>query len=153
MLNILTFTINNAKYGFNILQVKEVNDNLNYSVVPTSDKRIRGLLNIRGQIITIFDLKMILGLGEAFFSKTTKNIILKSESETENLVKEYQIKLSSNDVIGFMVDKVNDVIELEKVRIQPPPANNTKKYIQGIVQFDNELLTILNVNEMALNNI
>ena len=154
MLNILTFTINGVLFGFNVLQIKEINDSNNYTEVPKADKNVRGILNIRGQIITIFDMKQIFRWGTTEISSSTKNIIFKTEHETENLPPEYQLHYSSNDIFGFMVEKINDIVEVSADALLPPPANIdkiAKEYIHGIVQLKEGIVTLLKVEKLIEN--
>ena len=154
MLSILTFTVKDTLFGFNALQIKEINDTHDYSVVPGSDQQIRGILNIRGKIITIFDLSQILGWDTTATTSTIKNIIFKTEHETENLDPEYQIHYTSNDIFGFMVEKINDIVEIAEESLQPPPANIdkiAKEYIKGVVRLKEGLVTLLKVENLIEN--
>ena len=153
MHNILVFTINEQLFGFNVLQIKEIDDSRSYFVVPKSDKSIRGILNIRGQIITIFDLRQIFGWDATTLTGSTKNIIFKTEHETEFLNTEYQLH-TSNDVFGFMVEKICDIENVSDDSIQPPPANVdriSKEYITGVVELKEGILTLLDVEKLIEN--
>ncbi len=88
MKQITTFYVGNTFCGVNILQAKEINDHMNYTMVPDSPEYIKGLLNLRGQIITVFDLAKRLGRDATIINNDTRNLILKTDKEAAELFKQ-----------------------------------------------------------------
>lgn len=150
MIQLTTFYVQDTLFGINILQVKEINNQMRYTPVPDSADYIKGLFNLRGQIITIFDLAKRLGRGDTVISEKTRNLILKTDQETTLLREQFKLSEIGNDAVGFIIDKIGDVIEIDEEMIQQAPANVgdiSKEFIKGVFELKNELLIILNVNE------
>ncbi len=133
----VTFKIDDNLLGINILNVREINKVLDATPVQHSPNYVWGLVNLRGQTVTVFDLGIRLGLEQRILNIDSHNIILKKDS------------------VGFLVDNIGDVIEIEEERIEPPPANIEgiqSKYIEGIAKLDNELLIILSADKIIEHN-
>lgn len=148
-----TFYIGETFFGIEILQVKEINNLNRYTFVPDCPDYIIGLLNLRGQIITIFDLAKRIGLSKTEQGKNTRNVILKTDDETRKHRDDKLLKQRlGNDPVGFMVDRVGDVVEIKDEQIVKAPANITdiaKEFISGVVELEKELLIILNLAEVV----
>lgn len=150
MIQLTTFYVKDTLFGINILQVKEINNQIRYTPVPDSADFIKGLFNLRGQIITIFDLAKRLSREDTVIGEKTRNLILKTDQETTLLREQFKLAEIGNDAVGFIIDKIGDVIEIDEEHIQQPPANVgdiSKEFIKGVFELKNELLIILNVNE------
>lgn len=150
MIQLCTFYVKDTLFGINILQVKEINDHLKYTPVPDSVSYIKGLFNLRGQIITIFDLSKRLGQGETVTGEKTRNLILKTDTETASIQDSSHILKTGDDATGFIIDRISDVIEISEDDIQKAPANVgdiSKEFISGVVELNKELLILLNIKE------
>ncbi len=99
-------------FGINIKKVKEINRNANYIKIPLTEEYIAGLFNMRGQVVTIFDLANLLNLKDCK-NKNKSCIILKTKTD-------------SDDYIGFLIDKPGDVIDIEEKWCEPASANLEK---------------------------
>ena len=129
---ILTFYLCGNLYGLDIKIVKEINRNIEYTPVPDAPPHIIGLLNMRGQVVTIFNLAKLIGYEQQ--SKKSNCIILKSET-------------NDPDYIGFLIDSPGFVVEVDNNECEPPPANiskKEKKFISKIAKLEKELLRIIN---------
>lgn len=149
-----TFYVGNTFFGINILQVKEINNNMRLTPVPDSPESIKGLMNLRGQIITIFDLSVRLGRQATGITKNTRNLIMKTDAETLRLRSDgllTSVDLVGNDGVGFIVDEIGDVVEVDADEIEPAPANVQdvqKEFISGVVELEDRLLILLKVAEL-----
>lgn len=154
-MQLITFFLGKSYFGINILQVREINNLLRYTEVPDSSPFIRGLLNLRGQIITIFDLAGRLGRPVTEIREKTRNLIMKTDAETEYLREQGLLgpgHMIGTDALGFVVDAVSDVVEVEESNIQPPPPNISgieAKFISGVAEMKSELLIILNIKSLV----
>jgi purine-binding chemotaxis protein CheW len=148
-----TFYVGKTYFGIPILQVREINHNLRITEVPDSAPYIKGLLNLRGQIVTLFDLAVRLGRPTTEISPHTRNLILKTDLDTTKLREQGLLREKiGDDAVGFIVDRVADVVETDEHEIVPPPANVQdvqKEFITGVVELDRELLIVLNVAELV----
>ncbi|HPY96865.1 MAG TPA: chemotaxis protein CheW [Candidatus Cloacimonadota bacterium] len=151
MMQFTTFYVGKTLFGVNILQVKEINNQMKYTPVPDSADFIKGLFNLRGQIITIFDLAKRLGRHDTDIQDKTRNLILKTDVETALIRSSNKIEEIGHDAVGFIIDRIGDVIEVEDTDIQSAPANVgdiSKEFIKGVVELKDDLLIILNVQEI-----
>ena len=152
MAQFCTFYVGETFFGINILQVKEINNNMELTRVPDSPDYIKGLLNLRGQVITIFDLAIRLGRDATQITPQTRNLLMKTDADTETMRHEGILRETvGNDPIGFIVDRIGDVIEVEDQAIAPAPANIgdiQKEVIAGVVELENDLLILLHVGEL-----
>lgn len=144
----VSFQLDDQLFGIDIRQVREINRHLDLTPVPLAPDYVRGLVNLRGQIITILDLKKRLGLGSAELSNISHNIILKTEAELGSHRIEDESLSTISDKASFWVDAIGDVITIDTIEIDPPPANMGEvdgKYLSGVVKLDNRLLSILSI--------
>lgn len=131
---VLTFYLNNNLFGIDIKLVKEINRNVEFTPVPDAQSEVMGLFNMRGQIVTIFNLAKMIGIKD-FEQKinTLTCIILKSLDNDQNQV-------------GFAIDKPGDVIDVDRNECELPPANVSiieSDYIKNVVKLDKNLLLII----------
>jgi len=130
-----TFYVGNALFGMDILKVQEINKILDMTVVPQASEYVKGILNLRGQIVTIIDLGIKLGLSSIEIGPDTRNIIVNSK----------------NEYIGLLVDRIGDVERTTEDNIEAPPANIggvKAKYFEGVYMKENSLIGILNVEKV-----
>lgn len=152
-----TFMLGDLYMGINILLVREINRSLECTPVPGAPEYIRGMLNIRGRVITLFDLKKRLGWSHAQMSskggqegnRKQYNVILKTHSEVLQINRDLAHQYCPwEDPVGLVVDQLGDVRDIVDDNILPPPANLkgiSAHFVQGVVEFERTLLVILNV--------
>ncbi len=139
----LFFTLDDEKYALKTDNIKEIVDLQNIRKVPKSNKCIRGVTNIRGELIPVIDLKVRLNIGEIISTRKTSLIIV-------NIIDNSDGKIVP---IAIMVDSVVEVEEILEVDILETPVFGTKideKYVQNIVRFDDNYITLLKI-EVLLN--
>lgn len=147
-----TFQLNEELFGIDILQVREINKQMDMTVVPHAPEYIRGLINLRGQIVTIFDLTKRIGL-EVDDSKPAHVIILKTESEMQNLRGQdgSEDLVFTGDKVGLLVDEIGDVVTVPEENIDLPPANVGKidgQYLSGVIKLDNSLISVISLQKV-----
>jgi len=130
---VLSFYINDSFFGINITLVREINRNVEYTPVPDAKPYIVGLFNMRGQVVTLFNIAELMGLQEGEELSRNTCIILKAPANDPNQ-------------IGFLIDKPGDVIDLDKEEWELPPANVVGlegEYINRVVKLKDKLLIII----------
>ncbi len=130
-----TFYVGGALCGINILNIQEINKNFDITQVPQAADYVKGILNLRGRIVTIIDLGTKLGLEPVTESKDNRNIIVNSEDEH----------------IGLLVDAISDVVSAGQDEIEPSPSNigGVKgKFFQGVIKTEKSLIGILDIDEV-----
>jgi purine-binding chemotaxis protein CheW len=149
----VTFHLRGQLFGLEILLVREINQIIECTQVQHAPPFILGLVNLRGQIVTIFDLCVRLGLASSQATDTTHNVVMKSNDELAVIgAREGRGDLrSSDDMVGLRVDAIGEVVELEEERIEPAPANIgqvSARFIAGVVALPGELLVLLRPEEL-----
>ena len=152
MRQFVTFKIENQSFGIDIDAVREINQQVSITAVPQAPGFVRGLVNLRGQIVTIIDLGVRLGLPPRDLSNTNHNVILKTEEELAALsARQGGTSLKTcRDVAGLLVDEIGNVVE-ETEQMEPRPANVgsvESRFLQGVIKRQDELLLILNLEEV-----
>ena len=135
VVELATFFVGDALCGMDILKVREINKIMNMTKVPQAPEYVRGILNLRGRIITIIDLGKRLGLSSTEMSDESCNIIIDSQ----------------NEYIGLLVDRISDVVQAETDKIEPTPANmggGYGKFVEGVFKTEEKLIGILDVEAM-----
>jgi purine-binding chemotaxis protein CheW len=100
MVELATFYVGTSLCGMDILKVQEINKLVEMTVVPQAPDYVMGILNLRGQIVTIIDLGKKLGLSSTEMSPDTRNIIVNSKGE----------------YIGLLVERISDVVTSDRER-------------------------------------
>jgi purine-binding chemotaxis protein CheW len=136
----LAFEMNQELYCVNILKVKEIREWKAPSLLPNAPQYIKGVINIRGDIVPVVDLRMKFGFA-AEYTATTIIIVLDV------------CTLGTTKTIGMVVDSVYDVLQVDDVTIKDVSASSGhkyKKYVKGLCQWQDRLVTALDIDE-ALN--
>ena len=140
----LTFMLGAETYGLPILQVKGINQMQPLTHVPRMPSFIKGVINLRGKIIPIIDLRLKFGLEEAEHNDRTCIIVVELEEGGRQS--------------GFIVDEVSEVLDVTSDNIEPPPADAglTLEYLTGIGKAKGKVIMlldpfkILSQNEMSM---
>jgi purine-binding chemotaxis protein CheW len=130
-----SFYVGEALCGMDILKVQEINKLIEMTRVPQAPEYVLGILNLRGEIVTIIDLGKKLGLKSTELSNKTRNIIVNSNEEH----------------IGLMVEQISDVFQAEWENVDAPPANIggvQGKYFTGVFKTKDRLIGILDVEKV-----
>jgi purine-binding chemotaxis protein CheW len=130
-----TFYVGEALCGMDILKVQEINKLIEMTRVPQAPEYVLGILNLRGEIVTIVDLGKKLSLKSTDMSDKTRNIIVNSNGEH----------------IGLMVERISDVVQAKWEKVEAPPANIggvQGKYFTGVFKTEDRLIGILDVEKV-----
>jgi purine-binding chemotaxis protein CheW len=131
----VTFKLDNEKYGIKVMQVQEVLRMTEIAPVPGAPDYVLGIINLRGNVVTVMDTRKRFGLMEAEPDDATRIVIIEAE----------------NQVVGILVDSVAEVVDLQASEIETAPNvgnDESSKYIQGVCSRDNELLILVDVNKL-----
>lgn len=148
-----TFRLGEALFGVDVLLVDEINRQLDVMPVAGAPDYVRGLLNLRGQIVTVIDLGAKIGAGAVPITAQSRCVVLKSSRMIARFRETGQLEDdTSPDMVGLLVSRVEDMVAVEQADIDPAPANIGEmagKYIAGVVQMEGELLNLLKVREIV----
>ncbi len=137
-MKLLSFRLWGELFAVNITSVKEINRQITCTPTPTAYPFIMGLYNMRGQIVTVFDLPHMLGYEPINKDKPINCIILKTRKEMP-------------DIVGFAVDEPEDVLVIDESLCDNPPANvdeQVKEKLLGVYELDNDLLLIIDEDKL-----
>ncbi len=135
ILQLVTFKLSSEEFGVDILKVQEIIKMMNVTKIPNAPVFIEGVINLRGKIIPIVDLRKRLGFKDREYDKSTRIIVV----ELDGLV------------LGFIVDSVSEVLRIPENTIEPPPsmvAGIESEYIEGVGKLDDRLLILLELKKI-----
>lgn len=141
MLQLVGFDIADESFGVDILKVQEIIRSASVTAVPNSPEFVEGVINLRGNIIPVVDLR--------------KRLYLYNEANADK--RAWVLILNLNErVVGFIVDQVTHVIKVPEESVQPAPeiviAGLESQYIQGVCELENHLLVILNFSRVLFHD-
>ena len=126
-MQVVVFELGNALFAISTDVVQSINDTMNVTKVPRAPKFIKGLINLRGSIKTLVDINLILNIDD---NNAKENIMILSIEKEE---------------IAIEVDFVKEVIEIDKDDIRIIDECD-KPFMYGVIKFDDELITLLDMN-------
>ena len=132
---LLTFTLGKEEYGIDILKVQEIRGYDAVTTIANAPEFIKGVINLRGIIVPIVDLRIKFKLGNVTYDETTVVIILNV----------------ANRVVGMVVDGVSDVISLKADQIKPAPEFGSSldvQYLQGLGTVDERMLILVDIEKL-----
>jgi purine-binding chemotaxis protein CheW len=146
----VTFYIKGFLFGLDIFSVREIHKQLEYTEVPLAPEEVLGLVNLRGQILTMIDTSLLLKLGNSEVNKNSRYIILKTKMK----ILDDEID-TDGEIYGLLVDKIGDVIETEPNKIEAVPSNLNAitsglnvEYVKKILKLDNNIMMVLNLEQL-----
>jgi purine-binding chemotaxis protein CheW len=150
---ISTFVLGNTLLGLDILLVKEVYRSVSITPIPDAPDHIRGLLNLRGRVVTVMDLDICLRRQNKIKKEENYLLILKTDDEIKGYQKKGNLVGVSlgDDIAGFLIDQMDDVIEIEADEVVPPPPNLEEvegELVEGIIKKGNRLVILLDITKV-----
>ncbi len=130
-----TFYVGDILLGVDICTVQEINRQAEATRVPHAPQHVRGVINLRGDVATVIDLRTVLGLERADVTRDSRNLIIHSDGEA----------------IGLLVDRVADIVAIDAADVSPSPANLKGvdgRYFQGVYTTELELVVLLDVEQV-----
>lgn len=135
----LTFIMADEEYGVDILCVQEIRGWENATPIPNAPKHIKGVINLRGTIVPIVDLRQCFGMEAIEYTAVTVVIVLKVKHD------------EGSRIMGIVVDAVSDVYALSESEMRPAPdlgdAIETE-FIKGLVTVNERMVILLNINSL-----
>lgn len=135
----LTFTLGREGYGIQILKVREIIGYMDITAVPRTPCHVKGVINLRGQVISVLDLRMKFGMEEAARTEETCIIVVETRAGGR--------KLS----IGLIVDKVSEVLNIAEEAIEDAPAFGMSvdaQFILGMGKIGQSVKILLDIDKV-----
>jgi len=134
-LQLVSFNIGTEEFGVDILKVQEINRMVEITRVPQAPHYVEGVINLRGKVIPIVDLRKRFGLELKEHDKNTRIVV---------------VDIGGN-IMGMIVDSVSEVLRLPASTIEPPPEIVTgvnAEYIKGVAKLEDRLLIFLDLSRV-----
>jgi purine-binding chemotaxis protein CheW len=131
----ISFAISDEDYGVDIQTVKEVIRKKEITRLPKAPAFVKGVINLRGDVIPIIDLRERFNMEQQEYTNMTRVIVVEVEGRS----------------IGMVVDSVSHVIRIEEGQIEPPPpcvGKVSEEYIRGVGKVDEKLIVLLNIDHI-----
>ncbi len=135
LLQLVSFKIGPEEFGVDITKVQEINRMVDITKVPQAPAFVEGVINLRGKVIPIIDLRKRLGVAHQENDKNTRIVVVDIDSH----------------VMGMIVDSVSEVLRIPVSTIEPPPDIATganAEYIQGVAKMEDRLLIFLDLSRV-----
>ncbi len=135
----LTFTLADEEYGIGILKVKEINGMIPITSVPRTPDFVKGVINLRGKVIPVIDLRLKFGMPAIDYTDRTCIIV---------------VEIEANDMtiqIGIVVDAVSEVLNIKEEEIENAPSFGTSinmDYILGMAKIDSGVKILLDIDRV-----
>ena len=131
----VTFRLDDEVYGINVMQVQEVLRVSEIAPVPGAPEYVLGIINLRGNVVTVIDTRERLGLSGKEVDDATRIVIIEADKQ----------------VVGILVDSVAEVVDLRMSEVESAPNvgnDESSKYIQGVATHNKELLILVDLNKL-----
>jgi purine-binding chemotaxis protein CheW len=134
-LQCVTFSLDGETYGINVMQVQEVLRETEVAPVPGAPAYVLGIINLRGNVVTVIDARLRFGLQPKPSDDLTRVIVIEVRRQ----------------IVGILVDSVAEVVDVDRSSIDSAPSAGTAetaKYIQGVVNRASDLLILIDLNKL-----
>ncbi|MCP4448581.1 MAG: chemotaxis protein CheW [Myxococcales bacterium] len=131
---LLTFFLGQEEFGFPILQVQEVRRFVEVTPVPNVEKYVRGIINLRGAVVPVIDLRRRLGLPEGNYGNNSVIVVVTLHDR----------------IFGVLVDAVSDVVDVDdgKVEDMPDLCSSDLDCLESVVRAGEKIVIVLNIEEL-----
>jgi purine-binding chemotaxis protein CheW len=133
-IQLATFHVDDMCLALKIGLIQEIIRDVKITPVPHAPPQVRGVINLRGEVTTVIDLRQVLGLAALKSTADTQTLIVRSQGES----------------IGLIVDRVGDICAVDVASIVPPPPNLDSvdgRFFQGVCQRKTEIILVLDLEE------
>ncbi|NWN91679.1 chemotaxis protein CheW [Marinobacter adhaerens] len=135
ILQYVTFQLENETYGLNVMQIQEVLRYTEIAPVPGAPDYVLGIINLRGNVVTVIDTRRRFGLADAEVTDASRVVVMES----------------GDQVMGILVDSVAEVVYLKASEIETAPNvgnEESARFIQGVCNKDGELIILVDFDKM-----
>jgi purine-binding chemotaxis protein CheW len=130
-MQVVIFKLKNEQFAVETSRVQTISEVMTITKVPNAPKYVRGLINLRGNVLSMLDLNLLLGMGEG------------SEEQQSTLI----LKLE-DELVGVSVDQVDEVLDIDESIIENIGDDNRKKYEKGVINFKDRIVTFVDIDKL-----
>ncbi len=131
----VTFQLDNETYAIDVMQVREVLRSVDIVPVPGAPSFVLGIINLRGNVVTVLDARMRFGLQTQSQGEESRIIILERGDQE----------------VGILIDSVSEVIEIDMQEVEPAPTvgeEASNRYVEGVVTRNDQLVILVDLNRL-----
>jgi purine-binding chemotaxis protein CheW len=135
--HLATFVLEREEYGVNVHQVQEIRRVGEITAVPRAPEFVRGVINLRGRILPVLDLKRKLGLGEVAIVRAARIVVVRVQDR----------------ILGLLVDGASQVLKVPVSRVEPPPEEVVERggdYIRGVAKLEDRLIILIDLERVLV---
>lgn len=133
-MQVVVFKIGDEQFAVETSKVQSINDIMEITKVPKAPSHIKGLINLRGNIISLMDINLLLD-------------IEKGNSEQNNII----ILEAQDELVGVTVDQVDEVLDIEEEMIEKLDSDRKKAFIKGVINFKDRIVTLIDIDKLLSN--
>ncbi|MBU5483082.1 chemotaxis protein CheW [Clostridium sp. MSJ-11] len=133
-MQVVIFRLKNEQFAVETDKVQSINDTMEITKVPNAPYYIKGLINLRGNVISLLDINLLLDID-------------KGEKEQNNII----ILNIEEEMLGITVDQVDEVLDVEESLIEKLDDVRRKAYVKGVINFKDRIVTLVDIDRLLLN--
>lgn len=134
-MQVVIFKLSEEQFAVETSKVQSINDMMEITIVPKAPQYLRGLINLRGNVISLLDINLLLDVKKNENTKQDNIIILEINEEQ----------------VGITVDQVDEVLDIDEGIIEKFEDDKNKSYIKGIINFGDRIVTLINIDKLITN--
>ena len=133
-MQIIVFKLNDEEFAVETSKVESINDMMKVTHVPAAPDYIKGLINLRGNVISLLDIELLLD-------------VQKKNGEKNNII----ILNVKDELVGIAVESVSEVMEVKEDQLENITDENNKAYVKAIVNLWSKIVTLIDIDELQIN--
>lgn len=130
-MQVVVFRLGDEQFAVETSKVQSINDIMEVTRVPKSPDYIKGLINLRGNVISLLDINLLLD-------------VKKSEQDQENMI----ILEMDDELVGITVDQVDEVLDVEEGMLEKIEDVKRNKYVKGVINFKDRIVTLIDIDKL-----
>ncbi|ERI90872.1 CheW-like protein [Clostridiales bacterium oral taxon 876 str. F0540] len=133
-MQVVVFRLGEEQFAVETAKVQSINDNMGITKVPKAPEHIKGLINLRGNIISLLDINLLLD-------------IERSEEGQNNII----ILEMEDELVGITVDQVDEVLDIDESIIEKIETDKRKSFLKGVINFKDRIVTLIDIDKLLSN--
>lgn len=133
-MQVVVFKLADEQFAVETAKVQSINDTMGITKVPKAPKHIKGLINLRGNIISLLDINLLLD-------------IEKNENGQNNII----ILEMEDELVGITVDQVDEVLDIDENMIEKIESDRKKAFLKGVINFKDRIVTLIDIDKLLSN--
>jgi purine-binding chemotaxis protein CheW len=133
-MQVVVFKLGDEQFAVETAKVQSINDTMGITKIPKAPMHINGLINLRGNIISLLDINLLLDID-------------KSENGQHNII----ILEMEDELVGITVDQVDEVLDIDEDIIEKVESDRKKSFLKGVINFKDRIVTLIDIDKLLSN--